>query len=317
MSMQMTSRSMKNQYSKEINKIWFDEYMNQPSEWDKVAHVGQFGPGNRITESDMTGFGLFEAMNEGGTVKYDVPAERDGITRRLQKAGLGFQVTMEAWKDSLHGDIRKMPAALAKAANHYKELVFWDNFNRGHDYHKSMEGGFVFGSHDLIKPLRGVTSVSNIAAVPAALSETSLAAAQEHFYDMVDETGMPANSMYKGNKLIVAPKNRHIANRLHTAEFGSTLYLGGLSAGDGAAQKNFTNPDNGFMGSWETMVSNWLTDEDSWFLIDQKNHDMRWLWKETASLRSSDDFDTDSTRYKSTMRFSTFTNKWRGLYKGN
>lgn len=315
--MQMTSRSMKNQYSKEIDKIWFEEYMGQPSEWDKVAHVGNFGAGNRLTESDMTGFGLLKAMNEGGTVTYDVPAERDGITRRLQKAGLGFQVTMEAWKDSLHGDIRKMPAALAKAANHYKELVFWDNFNRGHNYHKSMEGGFVFGSHNLIKPLRGVTSVSNKAATEAVLSETSLAAAQDHFYDMVDETGMPANGIYKGNQLIISPKNRHIANRLATAEFGSTLYSGGLSSTATETLKNTANPSNGFMGSWSTMVSNWLTDEDSWFLMDQKNHDMRWLWKETASLKSSDDFDTDSTRYKTTMRFSTFTNKWRGLYKGN
>jgi hypothetical protein len=314
--MQMTSRSMKNQYSKEIDKIWFEEYMGQPSEWDKVAHVGNFPQGNRLTESDMTGFGLLKAMNEGGTVTYDVPAERDGITRRLQKAGLGFQVTMEAWKDSLHGDIRKMPAALAKAANHYKELVFWDNFNRGHDYHKSMEGGFVFGSHDLIKPLRGVTSVSNRPVAFGDLSETTLAAAQDHYYDLVDETGMPANSMYKGNQLIISPKNRHIANRLATAEFGSTLYLGGLSTGDGAAQKNAANPSNGFMGSYSTMVSNWLTNEDSWFLNDAKNHDMRWLWKETAQLRNSDDFDTDSTRYKTTMRFSTFTNKWRGLYKG-
>jgi hypothetical protein len=317
MSMQMTSRNMKNQYSKEIDKIWFEEYMNQPSEWDKVAHISNFPSGNRLTESDMTGFGLFEAMNEGGTVKYDVPAERDGITRRLQKAGLGFQVTMEAWKDSLHGDIKKMPAALAKAANHFKELTFWDNFNRGHNYHLSMEGAFVFGSHDLIKPLRGVTSVSNIAAVPAELSETSLAAAEEHYFDLVDESGFPANSLYKGNKLIVSPKNRHIANRLHTTEFGSTLYTGGLTNTNGDILKNTANPSNGFMGSYETMVSNWLTDEDSWFLIDQKNHDMRWLWKENAKLRSTDDFDTDSTRYKSTMRFSTFTNKWRGLYKGN
>jgi len=317
MSMQMTSRNMKNQYSKEINKIWFDEYMNQESQWDKIAHVGIFGPGNRITESDMTGFGLLKAMNEGGTVTYDVPAERDGITRRLQKAGLGFQVTMEAWKDSLHGDIRKMPKALAKAANHYKELAFFDNFNRGHNYHKSMEGGFVFGTHNLIKPLRGVTSISNIAQTPAALSETSLAAAHEHYYNMVDETGMPANSMYKGNKLIVSGKNRHIANRLHTTEFGSTLYTGGLTNTNGDILKNTANPNNGYVGSWETMVSDWLTDEDSWFLIDNKNHDMRWLWKETASLKSSDDFDTDSTRYKTTMRYSTFTNKWRGLYKGN
>jgi hypothetical protein len=317
--MQMTSRSMKNQYSKEIDKIWFEEYMGQPSEWDKVAHVGNFPQGNRLTESDMTGFGLLKAMNEGGTVTYDVPAERDGITRRLQKAGLGFQVTMEAWKDSLHGDIRKMPAALAKAANHYKELVFWDNFNRGHDYHKSMEGGFVFGDHDLIKPLRGVTSVSNIAGTPAVLSETSLAAAQDHYYDLIDETGMPANAFYKGNKLIISPKNRHVLNRLQTTEFGSTLASAanaGLQDTTGQVLKN-TVASGAYMGSYEGMVSNWLTDEDSWFLIDAKNHDMRWLWKETASLRNSDDFDTDSTRYKTTMRFSTFTNKWRGLYKGN
>lgn len=315
--MQMTSRSMKNQYSKEIDKIWFDDYMGFTSQWDKIAHVGNFGPGNRISESDMTGFGNFKAMNEGGTVVYDVPAERDGITRRLQKAGLGFQVTKEAWNDSLHGQIRKMPAALAKAARHYQELVFWDNFNRGHDYHKSMEGAFVFGTHNLIKPLRGVTSISNIAAVQAVLSETSFAAAQEHYYNMVDETGMPANSTYKGNKLIVSGKNRHIANRLHTAEFGSTLYTAGLTNTTGQVLKNTANPNNGYVNSWETSVSDWLSDDDSWFLIDQKNHDMRWLWKETAKLKSSDDFDTDSTRYKSTMRFSTFTNKWRGLYKGN
>jgi hypothetical protein len=264
----------------------------------------------------MTGFGLWKPMNEAGTVTYDVPVERDGITRRISKAGLGFQVTKEARQDELHGKINQLPKALAKSGRHYQEITFWDLFNRGDSLHESMEGENIFGTHDIINPLRGITTITNKLAVPADLTETSLAAAMTHFDNLIDETGMPLPNVFKGNLLIVGRNLRHVAHRLHTAEFGSTLYDGGLTNTNGDVLKNAVNSNAGFHNGWDILVCDWLSSDDAWYLIDKNKHDFRWLWKDQPKLESADDFDTETTRYKSTMRFSTFLNKWRGVYKG-
>jgi len=63
------------------------------------------------------------------------------------------------------------------------------------------------------------------------------------------------------------------------------------------------------------MVSHYLTDPDSWFLVADKGvHSLNFFWREKARFDNSDDFDTGDAKYKAFQRFVAGVSDWKGVF---
>lgn len=314
----MSTQGFPKQLSKEIDKMWMEEYEDYSTQYSKIAKQSTAPAGNRHTEAEITGLGLFQTLGEGQSVQFDTPVEGNQKTIRYTKAGLGFQVTEEMLEDEMFGKAKQMSGMLAKSSIEYVEQIFWDLFNRGFDgTHNAKDGQPIFDTaHTLLKPLRGVSTAAN-EGTAADLDETSLAAGLEYFGKLVDERGMPINNE-RAQYLIHTPDDTFAAERLHTQQYGGTVSAAGLTTAAISSSLNAVNPKSGFgkgmgNGQWSPMEVRWLTDDDAWFLLSPKA-DFRIYWKKRASLKRSEDFGTGNYLYKSVLRLAAFLYEWRFCY---
>jgi hypothetical protein len=57
-----------------------------------------------------------------------------------------------------------------------------------------------------------------------------------------------------------------------------------------------------------------LTSATAWFVQTDAQNGLKVLWRRKMEKGMEGDFDSDSTRYKSTMRFGSGWTDWRGIY---
>jgi phage major head subunit gpT-like protein len=284
----------------DISKIFFDEYVEAPSEFDKIAKVSQAPAGNHYTEAELSPLGVLHEIPEGTGVTFDIPEEGHEKTVYYTKYGLGFQITEEMMKDDLFRNFEKMPQKLAKSAAYKRETVFWDLFNSGFGTHTSWDSQYVFDTDHVT--LKSATTIANEPSTASSLSETSLQAAFEYFDTLVDEAGMPLD--FDGPKTLVVPTElRYTAHKL----MGTLTKLGSANN-----DLNVMAPGNDYV-SYSLHVSRFLTSSTAWFLLSPM-HDFRFLWKDQASLESADDFYTGNALFKVTMRFCTAVFDYKGAY---
>jgi len=288
-----------NSLDKTISKIFFDDYAAHPSEFDRIAHIGNAPAGHDYTESELSPLGALYEVPEGTGVQFDLPAEGNKVTRYYTKYGLGFQITEEMMKDDLHQQFKQMPRMLAKSAAQKRETVFWDLFNRGFTYHTAWDGKYIFASDHTT--LKSGDTISNTGTA-ASLSETSLQAAFEYYDNLVDEAGNPI--LMQPNMLIVPTALRYTAGQ---------LMKNMMNIGSANRDLNTVNPENGMVNPYQLHISRYLTSDTAWFLLAPE-HDFRFLWKEQPVVDSSDDFLTNNALFKVMMRFTTFVNRYKGAY---
>lgn len=297
-----------NHLDRDVNKIFFDEYADYPSQFDKIAKIENAPGGNHYTESELSPLGQLRQIDEGDGVTFDFPVEGHKKTIYYTKFGLGFQITEEMMEDDLTGNFRKMPNKLAKSAALKREVEFWDLFNSGFDgTHTGWDGQAIFddstdgGGHTTLKSGDVVNNQPNTAS---SLSETSLQTAFEYF-DGIDPAGQGENGavdqagnpvVFQPKYLVVAPSNRWMANRLLSQTYNVS-----------SANRDIltTNPENGMVQPYQVIVSRWLTSDSAWFFLPAE-HDFRFLWKKQPALDSKDDFFTGNALFKTIMRFATF-----------
>lgn len=295
------------QYDREIAKMFYGQYADLPSEWDKIAKVETFPKGRYFSQAELSPLGAMQRMGEGEEIMFDTPAEGHKKTIQPIKFGLGFQVTEEALEDDLMGQISKLPQSLARSAGFAVEQNFFNLFNNSFASETSWDDQYIFSNTHTT--LKSGDTIDNLGA--ADLSQTSLEAAFEYFDGLVDEAGFPL--MIKPDTLLIPTELKWVANDLlkstgrvwdYTSRTGGYVTVGSgdsVAPGNGPLM-NGVNPSNGLVDSWKIMVSHYLTDDDAWFLLG-KDHGFTFYWKKKPTLSSSDSFGTGSRLYKSTMRF--------------
>lgn len=284
----------------DISKIFFDEYITAPSEFDKVAKVAQAPAGNHMTEAELSPLGVLHEIPEGTGVTFDLPVEGHEKTVYYKKYGLGFQITEEMMKDDLFGNFKKMPEKLAKSAAYKRETVFWNLFNTGFTVETSWDGQYVFDTDHTT--MKGGNTIANKPTTASSLSETTLQAAFEYFDTLVDEAGMPLD--FDGPKVLVVPTQlRYTANKLMAT-------LGKLGSANNDI--NVMAPGNDYV-SYSLHVGRFLTSSTAWFLLSPM-HDFRFLWKDEARMESADDFYTGNALFKVAMRFACSVFDYKGAY---
>ncbi len=145
----------------------------------------------------------------------------------------------------------------------------------------------------------GAASRSNL-LTSAALSQTSLEQALIQVRQAQDPRGKPV--VVAPKQLIVAPANMMTAEVL----LKSVLRTGNAN--------NDVNPINstGLVAKAVTLTR--LTSSTAWFLQTDASDGLQVLWRRKPEKSMEGDFETDSVRYKSTMRFGAKYVEWRSLY---
>ena len=64
----------------------------------------------------------------------------------------------------------------------------------------------------------------------------------------------------------------------------------------------------------KTSVLTRLTSNTAWFVQTDARDGLKVLWRRRVEKSMEGDFETDSMRYKSTMRFGSGWTDWRSLY---
>lgn len=288
-----------NHLDRDVNDIFFDEYMTHVGEYNQIAKISQAPAGNHYTESELSGLGHLREIDEGDAVEFDTMVEGHKKTVYYTEFGLGAQITKHMYRDDLTGNFKKIPRALAKSAAQKPEVEFFDLFNSGFDTHTAWDGEYIFDTDH--STLKSGETISNDPTA-SSLSETTLQAAFEYFENLVDEAGMPLD--FTPSILLVPTELMWTAYQLH----GSPKVLGSANN-----DPNTVFPQFPAVPGWRVHVSKYLTDTNAWFLIAEE-HQAYFLWKDQIALTSADDFYTDSALFKVTERFATFVMDYKGLY---
>ncbi len=284
--------------SRDFSKVLFDEFIRTPEEYKAIANVETLD-GAYLREGQMTGFGAMQQIGEGQPVPYENWTQGNEKTIYPKDFALAFAVTENLWEDDRKGHVKKAFAELGKAAAYTRDLLFWDLLNSGFvtTTRTGIDGAALFATHTLFGP--GGSTYSNMAAVAGGLNVTSLQTALNAFENNVNENGVPAP--LKPKMLIVPYTQRFEAETLIKSEYNP----------ENAMSQVNTVGNKGL----SFMVGHYLTSQDAWFLVgDKRDHDLRFVIRKPLQLKSTDDFDTRTAKFRAVMRVvPTFVN-YRGVY---
>ena len=134
----------------------------------------------------------------------------------------------------------------------------------------------------------------------AALSQTSLEQALITIRQSMDSRGKKIRLLTK--QLVIAP-----ANILQAEVLLKSVLRAGTSNND-------INPvkSTGMMEKATTISR--MTSPTAWFIQTDAKDGMKSLWRRRVEKSMEGDFETDSMRYKSTMRFAAGWTDWRAMY---
>lgn len=281
-----------------IATVFFNRLAQRPKEFD--AWINQ-RRSTRAYEEDVQfgGLGAFVRKSEGGVYTFDEPIEGTPVRYIHNTFGLGFRVTEELVEDEQYGLINRLTKELAKSASANKEVLAHSVLNNGFNTaFRGFDGLPLF--HTAHTRLDGGATVANRAAVDADLSVAALQAAIEIFENTVDDRGLPLNITPKW--LVVGPANIWIANEI----LGSTQ-----SPNDNRNAINVIASKYGI----QLVVSHWLTDPDSWFLLaDKDEHDLNMFIRVDDQFNADDDPLTGDSINTARHRVSVGFGEFRGTF---
>ncbi len=279
--------------------IIFEEYQRRPEYYSKIFNVET---SDRKSEkiSQVSNFGLFSEKAEGATITYDDPQQGYDIEAVHATYALGFRVTEEMYHDDQFRVMKRMPTMLSISAKETVETIAWSIINNG------FSGSYTFGDSKPLfatdHPLLSGGTEQNTLTTAADLSATSLKQAIQDFEETTDHRGLPLR--LKPDILMVPPALEWTARELLHSSYAANS--------DTGLSDMRINPlrERGIT----LFVNPYLTDPDSWYLIDTTHHQLYFFWRKPMTFQSDTDFDTGDGLFKASMRFSRTAADWRGIY---
>lgn len=287
-----------------LNEVYDGVYEQRADEY-KAVFAESNGIARAYHEEPMLyGFGSAPELPDGQPVTYD----QGGVlfTKRYPYAvyGLAFALTKVLVEDGDHIRVGSTFAKhLAQSMIETIETVTANHLNRA--FNTSYLGGdgsaLVVNSHaDAIGGAAGAASRSNLLTTSAALSQTSLEQMIIQIRQAEDPRGKKIRLTPK--KLVVAPGNELQAEVL----INSVLRAG--------TNNNDLNPIKSKGLLREVVSLSRLTSATAWFVQTDAPEGMKVLWRRKTEKGMEGDFETDSVRYKSTMRFGSGWTDWRAMF---
>jgi len=269
-----------------LNKAFDGVYDLRKDEWKQVFREDDGIPRAYHEEPVLFGFGAAPELPDGMPVTYQAGGVLFQKRYVYKVYGLAYALTQVLVEDGDHIRIGATYAKhLAQALVETVETKAANEFNRA--FNGSYVGGDGVCLTNASHPIIGST-FSNILATPAALSQTSLEQMLIMVRSAVDNNGKKIRLQPK--KLVIAPSN------IFQAE---VLLKSVLRAG---TNNNDINPVKSMNLVEDAAVLSRLTSPTAWWLTTDAPEGLKWLWRRRLTKSMEGDFETDSMRYKATLR---------------
>jgi hypothetical protein len=283
----------------------FDGVYNQRADEYKMIFREEQGIARAYHEEPMLyGLGAAPELPDGMPVTYDQGGQLFVKRYPYKVFGLAFALTKVLVEDGDHIRIGSTYSRhLAQSMVETLETTTANVLNRA--FNGSYVGGdgvaLVVNNHVSANgAAAGAASRSNLLTTSAALSQTSLEQMLIQIRSAEDPRGKKIRLTPK--KLVVAPAN------MLTAE---VLVKSVLRAG---TNNNDLNPVKSMGLLSDVAVISRLTSNTAWFVKNDVQDGLKVLWRRKMEKGMEGDFETDSVRYKSTMRYADGWTDWRDLF---
>lgn len=273
-----------------LNDIFDGVYDQRDDEFKQVFDIK---PGQeRAYQEDVVfyGFNAAPEMPEGTPVVYRQAGVLFQKRYVFKPYGLAFALTRVLVEDGDHIRIGSIFSRhLAQAMIETQETLTANVLNYGFNGAYPGGDGVALSANNHL--IAGGT-FSNILSVPAALSQTSVEQILIQIRQAVDNNGK--KSRINAKRLIIGPQNMMQAEVIQN----SVLRTG--------TTNNDINPvkSMGFLKADPVVLSR-LTSPTAWWVQTDVDRGLRFLTRRKIERSMEGDFETDSMRYKSTMRFGT------------
>jgi hypothetical protein len=278
-----------------IHDLWGIAY----KDWDKLyTKIYEVKKSDKAFEKEqgLTGLGLAMVKDQQAPITYADPFQ--GYQKEYVNVtfALGTTITREMNEDDQYSYINKVPKMLARSENQTRETIGFNVLNRAQTSGYNGADGVTLLS--ALHPLVGGGTFRNKLATDADLSQTSLETAIQDIDDFVDDQSLKI--AVKAKTLVVPTALRFTAMKL--------LQTAGVTG----SNDNDMNPLKG--QGLTLVVSPYLTDPDSWFLVTDVDNGLVWYDRRPAEIVRDNEFDTQSLKVATTSRFVCGFTDPRGVY---
>jgi hypothetical protein len=279
-----------------LYRILFNAIDSQPNQWMQVLNVES---STRAYEEDLkvAGLGSMVDKPEGEAVSFTVPLIGSSNRYTHRSYGIGWRVTREMWDDDLYQIMNKMPAEIGKSASYRIEVDAWSLLNNAFGTTNVGLDGLQLISTAHTR-LDGGANLANRPSTDVDFSASAYQAGLDHFKQLVDDRGRPI--VMTPGLIIVDPTFEWAVREVIMSEHVP------YSANN---EINVLKSD----GTVDYMLSRYLTDADSWFLLSAE-HDLNFWWRVRPETSEADDFLSGDALYKVYARYTQGFGEWRGVY---
>ena len=283
----------------------FDGVYDQRADEYKKIFTEETGIARAYHEEPMLyGMGSAPVMPDSNPVTYDSGGQLFVKRYTYDVYGLAFALSKVLVED---GDSIRIGSTfskhLAQSMTETLETVTANHLNRAFTSGYTGGDGVILCSNAHTAALTvpaGDASASNLLTTSAALSQTSL----EQMLIQIRQAADPRGKKFRltPKKLVVAPGNMLQAE---------VLLKSILRAG---TNNNDMNPVKSMGLLSDIVVLSRLTSATAWFVGTDADNGLKLLWRRKLEKSMEGDFETDSVRYKSTMRFGSGWTDWRAMF---
>lgn len=281
-----------------LNQAFDGIYNQRKDEYKQVFKEETGTPRAYHEEVVMYGFGAAPKLPDGQPVTYDEGGELYVKRYDYDVYGLAYAMTKVLVEDGDHIRLgTSYSKHLAQSMVETIETVACNHLNRS--FTSGFNGGdgvpLVSANHPVIG------GVQTNVLTSAVLSQTSLEQAITQIRQAQDSRGKKIRLVPK--QLIVAPAN------MLTAE---VLLKSVLRAGTNNNDLNPIKSSSSLMDN--SVVMSRLTSPTAWFIQTDARDGLKMLWRRKLEKGMEGDFETDSVRFKATMRFGSGWTDWRNVF---
>lgn len=291
----MRSAQFRNVVEPLLNSVFDGVYDQRKDEYKQVFKEENGTPRSYHEEVVLYGFNNAPLLPDGQAVEYDEGGQLYVKRYTYDVYGAAFALTKVLVEDGDHIRVGSTYAKhQAQSMVETVETITANHLNRA--FNVSYAGGDNVALCSASHPVIG--GVQSNVLTSAALSQTSLEQAMVTVRQAKDARGKPIR--LTGQKLIVSPSN------MVTAE---VLLKSVLRTGTSNNDVNVLKSMN-----LEPVVLSRLSSATAWFIQTDAMDGLKVLWRRRIQKSMEGDFETDSMRYKSTMRFGSGWTEWRSTY---
>lgn len=287
-----------------LNQVFDGVYDQRKNEYKSIFSE-ETGIARAYQEEPMLyGMPAATLLPDGMPVNYEAGGQLFNKRYTYDVYGSAFALTKVLVEDGDHIRIGStFSKHLAQAMDETVETVTANHLNRAFTSGYTGGDGVILCSAahtDVVGGASGAASRSNLLTSSAVLSQTSLEQMMIQIRQAEDPRGKKIRLTPK--KLIVAP-----GNMLQAEVLLKSILRAGTSNND-------LNPIKSMGLLADTAVLSRLTSATAWWVQTDAQNGLKVVWRRKVEKSMEGDFETDSVRYKSTMRFGSGWTDWRTVF---